>query len=85
MQSRTWGVNVTNAQGKSTFLPGETCYQAEEQPCLQKQAEVTGVSRSHSTEEKKKKKKKYREGLNNEKDEYSEQFEERTRKAEILG
>jgi hypothetical protein len=74
---------VTNAQGKSTFLPGETCYQAGKQPCLRKQAEVTGVSRSHSTE--KRKKKKYREGLNNEKDEYSEQFEERTRKAEILG
>jgi hypothetical protein len=70
-QSRTWGVNKPDAQRKSTFLPGETCYQAERQPCLRKQAEVTGVSRSHSTEGKKS-----REGLNNEKDEYSEQFEE---------
>lgn len=71
MQSRAWEVNATSVQGKSTFLPGETCYRAERQPCLRKRAEVIGVSRSHSTE-----KKKYREGLNNEKDEYSEQFEE---------
>jgi hypothetical protein len=67
-------------QGKSTFLPGETCYQAVRQPCLGKQAEVTGVSRSHSTGSFF-----FREGLNNEKDEYSEQFEERTRKAETPG
>jgi len=53
------------------FLPGETCYHAARQPCLRKQIEVIGVSRSHSTE-----KKESREGLNNEKDEYSEQFEE---------
>ena len=51
-QSRTWGVNKPNAQRKSTFLPGETCCQAERQPCLRKQAEATGVSRSHSRKKK---------------------------------
>jgi len=31
------------------FLPGETCRQAERQPCSRGQAETAGVSRGHST------------------------------------
>jgi RNA-directed DNA polymerase len=41
------------------FLPGETCYQAERQPCPRGQIEMTGVSRGHSTGV-------FREGLNSE-------------------
>ncbi len=43
-------VNATRVQGKPTFLPGETCHKVGSPPCLSKQIEVTGVSRSHSTE-----------------------------------
>jgi len=38
MQSRAWEVDATSAQGKPTFLPGETCHQAMRQHCLWKQS-----------------------------------------------
>jgi hypothetical protein len=68
MQSRADAVNLASAQGKPMFLPGETCYRAEKQPCSREQIEIAGVSRGHSTVFF------LREGLNNEKDEYDEQF-----------
>ena len=50
MQSKADKVDGARVQGKSAFLPGETCCQAVlgRQPRLRGRTEATGVSRGHS-------------------------------------
>jgi hypothetical protein len=81
MQSRAEGVNAARVQGKPMLLPGETCCQAgrnsnpgrEARLRQQESAEVI-VPEGRDWE-----------GPNIKKDEYCEQFEGRTQKADCPG
>jgi len=78
MQSRAGAVNVASVQGKPMFYLGRPAIRLESNPAregrLRWQESAEAIVPGN-----------YREGLNNKKDEYDEQFAGRTWKTETLG